>query len=243
MYRFLSIFAVLLFSTIALAQDSIPAGTILPVTLDRTLNPAKLHPGERIRGEIMQSIPGTVIHRRAMILGRVLESSAAKNGSARLTIAFDKIEFHGRVVPIRTDLRAVASFIEVQDAQIPEEEASRGMTPETWTTRQIGGDMVYRGGGPVALGDTSVGQPSAYGILGLPATQPGQPCRGEVAGNTHLQAWWLFSTNACGVYGLTNVEILHAGRTAPAGQIVLAARQGKLNLAGGTALLLRVEGS
>ena len=241
MNRFLSSLPILLLSTIALAQNSIPAGTILPVSLDRSLNPAKLRSGERIRGEIMQSIPGTRVRRGAKVFGRVVEASAPRNGPARLAIDFDKIEMHRTFIPIQTNLRAVASLLEVEEAQIPEEEASRGMTPETWTTRQIGGDMVYRGGGPVSLGETPVGQPSPYGILGPPAAQLGLPCRGVVAGNTRQQAWWLFSTDACGVYGYSNVRIVHAGRTAPMGQIALEARHGKIDLYSGTAFLLRVN--
>ena len=76
-----------------------------------------------------------------------------------------------------------------------------------------------------------------------PRVRTGQPCRAVVNDNNHPQALWLFSADACGVYGIGNLRIDHAGRTAPTGTIVLSAKHGKLNLRGGSALLLRVQGS
>ncbi len=225
------------------AQSAPPVGTILPVTLDRTLNVNKAYAGQEIRAEVMQNIPGTVIRRRDHVLGHVVKVTSSKNGPSTLEIRFDAVQVRDRRIPLRTNLRALASFIEVQDAQIPEEMASRGITPEVATTQQIGGDQVYRGGGPVTAGNMTVGEPTAYGVLARPRVQPGLSCRGVIADNSLPQALWLFSTDACGVYGLSNIRIEHAGRTDPAGNIILASDRGKLNLEGGTGLLLRVNGS
>jgi hypothetical protein len=225
------------------AQSAPPVGTLLPVTLDRTLNVDKAYAGQQIRAEVMQNIPGTMIRRRDHVLGHVVKVTASKNGPSTLEIRFDAVQMRNRQIPLKTNLRALASFMEVEDAQVPEEMASRGITPEVATTQQIGGEQVYRGGGPVAKGNMTVGQPTPYGVLALPRVQPGQRCRGVIADNSQPQALWLFSTDACGVYGLSNIRIEHAGRTDPAGNIVLASDRGKLNLEGGTGLLLRVNGS
>lgn len=227
----------------AAAQQPLPAGTILAVQLNGSLNAARVHAGQPISATVMQSVPGTPIHRHARILGHVVQASVMQNGPARLEIVFDAVESHGQRIPLRTNLRALASFNEVEEAQVPTVMSSRGMTPETWDTEQIGGDHVYRGGGPVALGDETVGTPAPYGILGIPQQQAGQPCRGVVDGNDKPQALWLFSTNACGVYGYPGIRILHAGRTDPLGQIVLTTEKGKLNLYSGSGLLLRVQSS
>jgi hypothetical protein len=227
----------------AAAQQAPPAGSILAVSLNGSLNAARVHAGQPISGTLMQSVPGTSIHRHARILGHVVQASATLNGPARLEIVFDAVESHGRRIPLRANLRALASFNEVEAAQMPDVMSSRGMTPDTWNTEQIGGDHVYRGGGPVDRGDLKVGKPAPYGILGVPQQQAGQPCRGVVGGNDKPQALWLFSTNACGVYGYPGIRIQHAGRTDPLGQIVLATDKGKLNLYSGTGLLLRVQGS
>lgn len=225
------------------AQTAPPVGTLLPVTLDRTLNIDKAYAGQQIRARVMQNIPGTVIRRRNQVLGHVVKVTHSMNGPSTLELCFDAVLAGGRRIPLQTNLRALASFIAIDDAQIPEEMSSRGITPEVATTEQIGGDMVYRGGGPVTEGDINVGQPTPYGVLVMPRVQPGQSCRAVVAGNRRPQAMWLFSADACGVYGLSNIRIKHSGRTDPAGDIILASDNGKLHLEGGTGLLLRVNGS
>lgn len=220
--------------------QALPAGTLLPVSLNHGLNARKLHAGQSIRAQLMQSVPETQIHRGAQVLGSVVEVRTAPGAPAQLNIRFDAVESHGQRIPIQTDLRAIASPLEVRQAQDPEEMASRGLTPENSTTQQIGGDQVYRGGGPVAQGVTEVGKPVAYGVEGQPRIELGKPCRGLVAGNTRPQALWLFSVNACGVYGFPNLTVEHAGRST--GTIELASTNGQLHLGGGTALLLRVNG-
>lgn len=227
---------------IAFAQTSLPPGTLIPVSLSGRLNVQKLHPGQRIRADVMQDVPGTSVRRRDHAVGEVVSLTPSRGGHSQLEIRFDAVESHGQRIPIRTSLRALASFSEVQDAQVPEEGASRGMTPDVSTTTQIGGEQVYRGGGPVMAGDTIVGKPSPWGVLALPRTQPGTPCRGVLNNNSRPQAFWVFSTDACGVYGFSKIQIVHAGRTQPAGTIVLASDGGKLNLGSGTAFLLRVLG-
>lgn len=232
--------AMLSFSQLTLAENVIPPGTIIPVSLDTGMNAAKLKPGQAIRATVMQDVPGTPIRRRARVVGHVLAASAERDGSARLEIRFDAVQEHGKSIPISASLRALASFMEVEEAQIPEDTSDRGLTPETWTTQQIGGEQVYRGGGPVTSGLTDVGKPTPWGVLVIPRMHPGLPCHGSVGGVDDPQAFWLFSSDACGVYGFDHIRIEHAGRSDPAGTIVLSSKDGKLNLKSGTGLLLRV---
>ena len=112
---------------------------------------------------------------------------------------------------------------------------------EAWTTVQIGGDTVYRGGGSAenALGKT--GEPVPDGVLGRLASNPDRGCRGAVGDNNAFQALWVFSADACGAYSLPNLEILHAGRTNPVGEIVLESTKGQVNVQAGAGLLLRVN--
>jgi hypothetical protein len=224
----------------AIAQSPIPSGTLIPASLSGSLNVKKLHSGQRFHAEIMQDIPGTAMKRRANVIGHVVGYAPDPAGHARLEIAFDAVQTHGQRIPIKADLRAMASFNEVEDAQVPEEGASRGITPEVATTTQIGGEQVYRGGGPVADGNTVVGRPTPWGVLALPRTQTGTACRGEADDNTRAQAFWLFSSDACGVYGYGDIHIAHAGRRQPIGTVVLTSDTSKLDLRSGTAFLLRV---
>ena len=93
----------------------------------------------------------------------------------------------------------------------------------------------------MAAGVTTVGQVTPWGALDVPRAQPGLPCRGAIGENSGPQAMWLFSSDACGVYGFDNIHIEHAGRSDPAGTIVLSSTNGKLKLGSGTALLLRIS--
>ena len=233
----------MLLSTTLAAQSGLPTGTIIPVSLDTGLKADKAHVGQRVRAEVMQDIPGTAIRRRDHVLGHVVQATSSKNGKARIEFRFDAVDMRGQRIPLEVNLRALASFIEVGEAQVPEEGPARGTTPEVATTQQIGGDQVYRGGGPVAVGDTILGKPTPWGVLAVPRAKPGQPCGGALDGNTKPQALWLFSTDACGIYGFQHLRIEHAGRTEPIGNIVIVAERGKINLVSGTGMLLRVRGS
>ncbi len=231
--------AAVLMAHAARAQNSLPSGTLLPVSLETGLNAAKLHAGEQIRGRIMQNVPGTPVRRRDVVLGHVVKVNAPRSGPARLEISFDSVKTRQGIVPFHANLRALASFMDVAAAEVPEEGASRGITPEVATTEQIGGEQVYRGGGPVASGDNIVAKALAYGVLGLPRPNLARGCGGMVADNNHPQAFWLFSTDACGLYGFSDLHIQQAGRTTDA--IVLTSTRSKLNVAGGSGLLLRVD--
>lgn len=223
------------------AENGLPAGTLLPVALGRGINAGKLRAGETIHAKVMQSVPGTPVRRGAKVVGTVVAVSSGSSSPARLAIRFDAVDSHGLMIPVSTDLRAVASPMEVTKAQVPEDNSSQGLTPETWTTRQIGGDQVYRGGGPVAQGTKPVGKPVPHGVEAVPQPSLANgPCRGA-EDNGQPQALWLFSTNACGVYGFTNLRIEHAGRTS--GTIVLSSNTGDLKVGGGSALLLTVRGA
>lgn len=238
--RFLSALALFLVGTRAFAgQKAIPPGTIIPITLNRSLDGARARPGQAIRATIMQDIPGTEIHRRATIVGHIVQAPATGIGQWKLAFTFDFASVHGKLIHLQTSLRAIASFLEVQEAQIPEDMGDFSMTPETWNTQQIGGEQFYRSGGPVADGVTTVGKTTPWGALALPRTQAGQPCHGIIGENSQPQAMWWFSSNACGVYGFSSLHIQHAGRSNPAGIIILSSSE-KLKLGSGTAFLLRV---
>lgn len=226
------------------ATLTLPAGTILPVSLDSTIHSDRAHPGDRIQATLMQSIPATAgqsalrVRRGARLLGQVVAVTPAPHPS--LTLRFTALRLGHRTVPVRVSLRAMASLLEVEEAETPEDMAMRGTVPENATTRQIGGQQVYRGGGPVAEGMTPVGKPVAYGILALPLTRPGQPCRARLADNSAPQAFWQFSSDACGLFGYPSLRIQHAGRSAPSGQIVFTSTGRKFTLQSGSGLLLRV---
>jgi hypothetical protein len=228
------------------AQVSIPNGTILPVRLSGSVSSRKSKPGQVITARVMQDVPlgsGTTIRSGARVTGRVVSvSPAANGGNAIVSIVFDAIQLGHTAVPITTDLRALASPLEIDDAQLSIYGGDRGTPQYAYTTVQVGGEVVYRGGGPVARGDTVVGEPVPNGVLATLRSKEGAPCRGAIDGDLHPQALWLFSSDACGVYGYSQVAIAHAGRTNPVGQIVLSSTDGRdINIRTASGMLLRVD--
>ena len=243
MRRMLWVFLIL-FSAHLFGQNTIPAGTILPVALNSSLNSRKAKVGQVITGRVMQDVPlpqGT-IHAGSKVIGHVtnVKPADARSG-AQLSFRFDTLIDSKQRVPIVANLRALASMMAVEAAQLPESGPDRGTSQNAWTTDQIGGEVVYRGGGPVANGLRPVGEPTTNGVLVHISAKPGSKCRGEIEGNDRLQATWVFSSDACGVYDIPNLEIAHSGRTNSVGEITLASTKGEVSVRAGSGMLLRLD--
>ncbi|MFZ3264682.1 MAG: hypothetical protein WA172_11840 [Terriglobales bacterium] len=232
------------FSMRLAAEVVIPAGTILPVALNSSINSKKSKPGQVITARIMQDVPlsaGEKIPAGSKVIGHVIGASEANNGGARLSLRFDTLVTRKQRIPINTSLRALASGTTIWEAQLPMTGPDRGTSENSWTTVQVGGDeVVYRGGGPVVEGHEIVGRPTMDGVLVRVDSVSGNRCRGELDSNDRLQALWVFSSDACGAYGLPHVTIEQAGRSNPVGTIVLRSDQPELNIRGGGGMLLRV---
>jgi len=235
--------SLIVFSATAWAQNAIPAGAVLPAELTATLDSGRNRPGQVITARIMQDVPLPAgrIPAGARVVGHVVSVAQAKNGSGmEVALRFDTLRFSHRSIPITTHLRALASMMDVEDAQIPSTGTDRG-TPWAWmTTNQIGGEVVYGQGGPVTNGSRFVGRAAPGGVLVHLSAKPGSMCREETGDNDRLQALWVFASDACGLYGFPDLEITHAGRTDPVGQIRIASKEGRLRIKGGSGWLLRV---
>ena len=177
------------------------------------------------------------------VIGKIVNIKPVQDAQrAEITLRFDSVNFRHRSVPITSSFRALASPMEVEDAQVPTTGTNRG-TPWSWMTRVlIGGEVAYGEGGPVTRGTEIVGQALADGVLIPVQASRGRGCRGDVSGNARPQALWVFSSDACGVYGFSGVTLAHAGRTIPYGEITITSQSGKLNIGSGSGLLLRVNG-
>jgi hypothetical protein len=244
--RLISPVIVVLFSTALLAQQAIPSGTIFPVRLNSTLHSKKAKPGQVFTATVMQDVPlpDSKIRAGSKVIGHVVTAKRVGDGTdGRLSLRFDAIEVSKRRTPISTNLRAIASMMEVEDAQVPAAGPDRGTSQAAWTTVQVGGEVVYRGGGPVANGLQDVGIPTSNGVLAHVSSAPGTKCAGEADDNNRLQALWVFSSDACGAYGFSDLEITHFGRTDPIGEIVLTSSKRDVHLPSGSAMLLRVLAS
>ena len=241
--RTLTLIAVMFAAGTACGQSTLPEGTFLPVALDSSIDSKKVHPGQEIKARIMQDVPlrnGSQIPTGTRILGHITALPSA-GGRSSVSLRFDRLNLHHEDITIVTSLRAMASFVAVHDAQIPLFGSDRGTAENSWTTLQVGGDdVVYRGGGPVVSRLGKVGVPVPGGVLVRPRTLPGTPCASELNNDNQLQAFWVFSSDACGVNRLPNLTICHTGRTRPVGEVTLVSSKNRVKLSTGTGLLLRV---
>jgi hypothetical protein len=229
---------------------AIPLGTILPVRLNSTLSSAKCRPGQVITGTIMQEVPLSASMRiptGSKVLGQIVElSPASADAPARVSLQFDKVISARQTISITTNLRAIAGFMRILEAQTPPIGGGETDVYRWLTTVQVGGDVVYGEGGVVTSGKDAnqiVGKKVNDGVLGQARAKEGTKCRGAVDGNDSPQALWVFSSDACGVYGLEPISIAHAGRTDPTGVIVFASESGDFKIPAGAGMLLRVTAS
>lgn len=222
-----------------MGQSDVPAGITIPVMLSTTIRSGKSKVGDMIKARVMQDVPfpgGRKIARGRNLSGRIVEINPTA-----VTLKFDRLLLRKQEVPIQTSMRAIASMLAVQDAQIPTNSAGdRGNPPSQWNTQQIGGrDVVYGRPGDVLNGSEKVGKSLGNGSIFVVLTaNPTGRCGGEAE---TLQAVWVFSSSACGAYGFPDLSVSHFGRSQPIGEIVLTSST-RIDIRSGSGLLLRVIG-
>jgi hypothetical protein len=237
---------VVLCATAVFAQE-LPKGTILPVELRSSLDSRSAKPGQALKGRIAQDVPlpSGKIRAGSKVIGHVVSVTKAsgKGGEGQIALRFDRLIAGNKRIAITTNLRALASPMTVWEAQLPFTGPDRGTSENAWNTVLVGQDEVsYRGGGPVAKGLEVVGEPTAGGgVLVYASAAERMKCAGERFGNDRMQALWVFSSDACGLYGMEGMTLLHAGRSSPVGEITLGATRGNLALKSGSGILLRVD--
>jgi hypothetical protein len=241
--RDLAAVGILAISGAAFVRGSIPAGTVLPVVLHGSLSTKHSQLGQIVKARIMQDVPlgeDGLIPAGAYVQGKVISVTPAASGNgASITFEFDHLVMSKSSVAITTAIRALASNVDVMSAQIPQ---YNDLGSSSWanTTHQVGGEVVYRGGGHVMNHGRVVAEPiNDEGVLGRVRENPEGDCEGAIDGNDRPQALWVFSTNACGVYGYRHIRIALKGRTPPVGEITLASDR-DINIRGGAGMLLRV---
>jgi hypothetical protein len=229
---------VLLISTMAHAQE-LPPGTVIPVMLASSVNASK-GSDKKIEGRVMQEISspsGVVIRERSPITGHVVNASNAGLSQSRLVLKFDAIESGGRLIRVTTALIALASMMSVSHAQSPINSTSNMDSMSQWVTRQIGGDVVYRGRGKAKSATGEVGKwVEGTSVLIKLTPNPNAGCSSG-PGYDREQAVWVFSSAACGAYDLKDVKIANSGATEPLGEIVLTSSH-DIAIRGGSGWLL-----
>ena len=225
--------ALLLSASFVLGQE-IPAGTVVPVMFTTTVDSAKAHHGDAIVGKVMESVPlsnGQSIPQGSKVMAHVDNVMPSKGKDpAWIAIEFDQVVVHNHPIPVKANLRALASMMAVYDAQVPFFEPDT--TPRSAVMlAPVGGDPAFRPDNP----EKSFGR-MVHFSGDLP---PG--CGGRVDQEGGTGALWVFSPYACGVYGYgKGLVIVKNGATEPVGSIILGSQK-NFSLRAGSGWLLRVE--
>ena len=219
-------------------------GTLLPVMLNSGLNSDKSKPGQKITAKLKQDVPlpdHGVIKAGAEVSGRIVSvTRGSATAPAKLVFVADRLQAKGSDYPITTGLRALASMAAVFQARQP----INGSSPDTvsvweWNTRQIGGEIVFGGQRKVESLAGVVGtmvEPGWVVAVARPNLEAGCPA----SDNKDLQALWLFSTDACGVYGAEGLQISREPADNSDGHITLTAPT-RIEVRDGAGLLLIVQ--
>ena len=224
------------------ASASLPVGTIIPVKLDKTLSRNELQAGLTIAAQVTQDVPlpdREKIRSKSRASGTIVSvTQAGGDAGVQVSLRFNQIEDHGEIIPITASLRALASFDAVQSALTPVNNSTGAFS--SWAnTVLIGGDVRYGDGGEVLdRQKRKVGKGVTGGVL--LHVQSGNGCEGPVNGDDRLQALWVFSSDACGVYGIPGVQITHDGNTSPIGIITLSFEKSGTKIDGSAGMLLRI---
>lgn len=204
--------------------QTLPLGTFLPVMLNTTLDSNKSKPGEKISARLKQDVPlpdRGVLKEGTELSGHIVAAKRGGDGStAEVVFVMDRVRINGKQLPITTGLRALAAMMAIAEAREPiNAVALDNSSLWDYNTRQVGGDIVY-GRKDVRSQEGSVGMsPEPGWVIGIPRANPDAGC--SAPDNKNIQAFWLFSTNACGVYGDDSLQISLHPSDSSAGQITL----------------------
>lgn len=224
---------------------AIPAGTILPIQIQKTISVNEARSGETIEARVMQEVPlpdGEKLKLRSIVNGSIVSTENDNEvPGVKMTLKFNQIEDRQETLQVTTYLRAIASVRAVRAAQLSRSGGDIG-TPAGWAdTVLIGGDVRYGDGGAVRnKAKEKVGKGVLGGVLVHVRANPARGCDGAPKGEDSLQALWVFSSAACGVYDLEGIKIARFGKGTPIGEIALHFDKDSARLEAGTALLLSV---
>jgi hypothetical protein len=231
----------------AISPGRIPLGTVIPVSLEKTLSSKGMTKGDPVEGRITQDVPlpnQDKIPSGSKVLGSVLNVVSSEDDIASITFRLDRIETKKETFAVVTGLRTLAPFTDIQSAQLPRQAGSESVSPQWATTWQIGGDVRYGAAGKVTnKHHRTIGKGTSDGVLVELQDPPGSPCANwpdTEGGQKRLQALWVFSGDACGIFDIGHMRIEHAGNKEPLGEITLVKDNGSIKINRAAGMLLRV---
>ncbi len=200
----------------------LPPGTAIPIEFDRTLDAAKLKPGNTVKATTMQVIhlgQNQDIPKGSLVIGHVTMARPVRRGISPsvLAFSFDQIVTRRGVLTVPLYVRALSNTIESLDASYP-------MPPTDMNLSEvrvlIGGDQVTPSNLKVYSPESEdegldiVGENLKAGIF--ERLRSAQAMNGNSVllcdGTPTEQSIAIYSGDACGLYGFDLVYLAHTGK-------------------------------
>jgi hypothetical protein len=213
-------------------------GTAVPVLLTHTVYTAKAKTGDSVTAKTMQVVYANHhmrLARGAVVMGHVVSVTrynGAAGQAANLVLLFDQARSGSATIPVRFQVRAVASSYEAYDAEyltVPQLQS-----PYTHTL--IGGERTTPGSKVLTTADgDTIGYENKNGRFGalMAASAESMTC----AGVAEPQSIAIFAPEACGTYGFDHVTM----QQEDSGAVRLTARRHDITLFSGSAMLLQAR--
>lgn len=231
------------------AQEALDAAiapnTAVPVEFTRTLDAARLKPGDPVSARTMQVVylaDGSELPKGAAVLGRITAARKASGETASLlSFQLDRIAVRGSMLKTRLFLRAMADPGDSNRAAAPTPPEEMNLAQ---TRTLVGGDhvtpfeeKVYSSDGEIAR---VVGENRKNGVFERLVATPAADDNAQIecTATETLQSVAIFSGSACGLYGFDGLRLTHSGRRH--GSIELESSRHTIKLEAMTTALLQV---
>jgi len=229
---------------------SLEHSTAIPVSFTSSLVAGKAHVGDTVTAKTMQTVAladGRILPQGTQVVGHVVASNRfvaetvpyATQAPSTLAIQLDSMTIAGSPVPVSVSVRAISNAVDSHEASVPQYQSD----VDTIGTRiLIGGDQFVPTHGEVMgrNGDV-VGYNRKDGVFArLKAGESvSRFATLECDASNTEQSMGIFSADACGLYGFTEVYLADNGSEDRL--ISLQSRNRDVTLYAGSAALLEVR--
>jgi hypothetical protein len=226
------------------AATTLPAGTVIPARLTKTLDSKKAKEGDQVVAKTTSNVKAAgdvVIPKGSKLLGRVTRADARASGESQsaLGIAFERaILKDGREMPLHVVIQAVAAAETATAASLNDDAwISSGTSAGASGGGSAGGGLL--GGAGATAGAVTGAATNTVGNTVSTAAQTGAGVAGGVAGSAgQAGATAGLTSNTSGVIGLQGLTLETQASNSTSGSVI--ASEGKsVRLESGTRLMLR----
>ena len=208
-------------------QTRLPAGTVIPAELSKSVDAKKLKPGDKVEAKTSMDLLShgqVVIPRNSKIVGHVTDAKPHSKESphSKVAIAFDQIAIKDKqTLPMQAEIQAIGRPLQ-------------SAAPQTGMAPMSEGAGMPPSGGPGTSGPMGTGDPSPHAPQ-TTAQLPAGNASGASSPATAAMTAPLAPTSK-GVVGMDGVSLSNRGQAS-----VISSEKENVHLENGTQLILRTQ--